>query len=134
MDSVVLVSSSLPLLQYRSFYINYFAKNVLWFYVVYFSWLTDQGTTWQLLGFLTNCKPSAIFKIVKPKHSGWSTKLPQVVFFSTIVLISFLVRASQFFANFISDDVQHPFDHSFGGCELLFGFHIRRMCFISSFY
>ena len=37
------------------------------------------------------------------------------------------MRACQFFANFISDDVQHPFDHSFGGCELLFGSHIRRM-------
>ena len=32
---------------------------------IYFGWPTEGGVSWQLLGFITNEKPSAIFKISK---------------------------------------------------------------------
>lgn len=36
---------------------------------VYFSWPTEGGPAWFLLGFLTNEKPSAIFKVAGLKRS-----------------------------------------------------------------
>ena len=45
---------------------------------IYFGWPTEGGVSWQLLGFITNDKPSAIFKITKVNKVHTELKMPRI--------------------------------------------------------